>query len=251
MAMVPRDSRLQTPFCSPLEWLREGAMGALIAAMPAADRAKALERLLEEQAAYYRALAPEYEDHALPLAGGEELSAALGAFRPTGSVLELACGQGAWTGQLLQYADEVTALDASPEMLGIAAARHSSDRVRFIQADVFGWTPDRRYDVVFFGFWLSHVPLELFEPFWSLVADCLKPDGRVLFVDDAYRTADELGEGESSSVVRRRLTDGTAFRAVKVPHRPADLEQRLARAGWRIRVTPTSGPFFWGAGVPA
>jgi hypothetical protein len=29
--------------------------------------------------------------------------------------------------------------------------------------------PDRRYDVVFFGFWLSHVPLERFDAFWSMV----------------------------------------------------------------------------------
>ena len=114
------------------------------------------------------------------MAGEGELTAALDAFRPTGSVLELACGPGTWTGQLLRYATEVTAVDASPEMLAIALARHSNDRVRFIQADIFSWEPDRRYDVVFFGFWLSHVPLELFEPFWSLVADCLERAGRVL-----------------------------------------------------------------------
>jgi SAM-dependent methyltransferase len=226
-------------------------MAALITSMTPADRSRKLAQLLDEQVAYYRALAAEYEDHTLPLAGGDELTAALDAFRPTGSVLELACGPGTWTGQLLRYATEVTAVDASPEMLAIALARHSNDRVCFIQADIFSWEPDRRYDVVFFGFWLSHVPLELFEPFWSLVADCLEPAGRVFFVDDAYRTSDELVEGESSSIIRRRVNDGTAYRAVKVPHLPAELEERLARIGWRIRVTSTSGPLFWGAGRPA
>lgn len=222
----------------------------MIASMRKADGSDELERLLDEQVAYYRALAPEYEDHALAFAGADELSEALEAFRPTGSVVELACGQGAWTGQLLRYATEVTAVDASPEMLAIASARHKSDRVRFVQADLFSWQPDRRYDVVFFGLWLSHVPLERFESFWSLVADCLKPAGRVFFLDDGYRTADELIEGESSSTILRRLNDGAAHRAVKVPHRPADLEERLARMGWRIKVTPTLGPFFWGAGSP-
>jgi SAM-dependent methyltransferase len=95
-----------------------------------------------------------------------------------------ACGPG----QLLRYAADVTAVDASPEMLAIAAAQVGRERVRFIQADLFTWQPDRRYDVVFIGFWLSHVPAERFESFWSLVADCLKPDGRVCFADDAYRT---------------------------------------------------------------
>jgi trans-aconitate methyltransferase len=227
------------------------AKAALIASMNPTDGSRRLGQLLDEQVAYYRALAREYENHALPLAGGDELSVALDAFQPTGSVLELACGPGTWTGQLLRHATEITAVDASHEMLAIASARHAGDRVRFVQADIFSWEPDRRYDVVFFGFWLSHVPLELFEPFWSLVADCLEPAGRVFFVDDAYRTPDELVEGESSSIIRRRLNDGTAYRAVKVPHQPAELEERLARIAWRIRVTSTSGPFFWGAGNPA
>ncbi|MGB0098039.1 MAG: arylsulfotransferase family protein [Solirubrobacteraceae bacterium] len=81
----------------------------------------------------------------------------------------------------------ITALDASAEMLAIAASRIRDERVRFIQANIFSWTPDQRYDVVFFGFWLSHVPLDRFEHFWTLVADCLAPEGRVFFVDDGRR----------------------------------------------------------------
>jgi SAM-dependent methyltransferase len=208
---------------------------------------KELGPLLDEQAAYYRAIAAEY-GHYLDLPGGEELTAALEAFRPAGSVLELACGPGVWTGQLLRHAANVTAVDASPEMLAIAATRAGSERVQFIQADLFAWEPDRRYDVVFFGFWLSHVPPWRFESFWSLVADCLKPQGRVFFADDRYRTPDELVEGPSSPVIRRQLDDGTPYRLVKVPHQPARLQDQLRRTGWRITVTPTAGPFYWGAG---
>jgi 2-polyprenyl-3-methyl-5-hydroxy-6-metoxy-1,4-benzoquinol methylase len=211
------------------------------------DDSSELDELLDAQVAYYRAVAHEYEDHALPFAGGDELSAALDAFQPSGAVLELACGPGIWTRHLLRHAATVTAVDASPEMLAIASTRVDSDRVHFVRANIFEWEPDQRYDVVFFGFWLSHVPLERFDSFWALVADCLEPGGRVFFVDDAYRTPDELVEGESSSTIRRRLNDGTAHRAVKVPHDPVDLEQRLAAIGWRVKVTPTSGPFFWGA----
>jgi demethylmenaquinone methyltransferase/2-methoxy-6-polyprenyl-1,4-benzoquinol methylase len=207
-----------------------------------------LGRLLEEQRAYYRAVAADYPDQGPDLPGGDELIRALDAFQPTGSVLELACGPGVWTGQLLRHATDVTAVDASPEMLAVAAARVGDERVRFVQADLLAWTPDRRYDVVFFGFWLSHVPAERFASFWSLVADCLDPAGRVFFADDAYRTPDELVEGPSSSTIRRRIPDGTAYRLVKVPYQPADLERRLRQLGWRIKVTPTAGPFYWGAG---
>ncbi len=208
-------------------------------------------RLLDEQVSYYRAIAPDYLRQGLDLPGGDELTEALEAFRPAGSVLELACGPGVWTGQLLRHATDVTAVDASPEMLAIAAARVGDERARFIQADLFTWAPDRRYDVVFIGFWLSHVPLDRFASFWSMVADSLKERGRVFFADDAYRTPDELVEGPASSTIRRRLDDGTSYRLVKVPHTPPDLEERLRRIGWNITVTATSGPFYWGAGTRA
>ena len=207
-----------------------------------------LGRLLDEQVAYYRSLAADYLNQGLDLPGGDELTEALEAFQPAGSVLELACGPGVWTPRLLRHATDVTAVDASPEMLAIAAARVRDDRVRFVQADLFTWVPDRHYDVVFFGFWLSHVPPGRFESFWAMVADCLTEDGRVFFADDAYRTPDELIEGPSSSTIRRRLDDGTSYRIVKVPHRPPDLEQRLRGLGWHITVTATSGPVYWGAG---
>src|ERR687883_354537 len=177
------------------------------------SRPQESDSLLAEQIAYYRAIAPEYEDHTIPGPGEDELIAAIEAFRPTGDVLELACGTGVWTQRLLRHATSVTAVDAAPEMLAVPAARFGDGRVRFVEADLFTWTPDRRYDVVFFAFWLSHVPLERFESFWSLVADCLEAHGRVFFVDDAYRTAEELIDGASSSTIRRRLNDGTAYRS--------------------------------------
>ena len=218
-----------------------------------------IDALLQEQLSYYRARAPEYSETAFPEVScatleraSDEATQAVESFKPTGDVLELACGPGTWTPQLLRHADALTAVDGSPEMLSRAAAKVPDGSVQFIQADLYSWRAEHRYDVVFFGFWLSHVPLERFEQFWSLVADCLRPGGRVLFIDDAFRTPEELIEGEISSVIRRRLTDGRRFRAVKVPHTPEELERRLTELGWRIRVTPGScGPFFWGAGTRA
>jgi SAM-dependent methyltransferase len=206
------------------------------------------EALLAEQIAYYRAVAPSYESLSLPGCGGPEVAAALDAFKPAGDILELACGPGMWTELLLRGAKSVTAVDAAPEMLARAKARVGEGRVRFAQADLFSWQPDRRYDVVFFGFWLSHVPRDRVEAFWSLVRECLQPRGRVFFVDDAFRTPDELIEGESSSTIWRRVESGTGYRLVKVPYAPVALERELAALGWRFTVTQTSGTFYWGAG---
>ncbi len=214
-----------------------------------------VDELLDEQIAYYRARAPEYTRTAFPeVPAGSmwlaraEVGALIAAFRPGGDVLELACGPGSWTPDLLAHADTLTAVDASPEMLALAREAVPGGRVRFIEADLFNWQPDRRYDAVFFGFWLSHVPLERFQAFWDLVARALKPDGRVAFVDDAFRTADELIEGERSSTIRRELGDGTAFRAVKVPHTPESLQRRIEALGWQVAVKPLTRPFFWGEG---
>jgi SAM-dependent methyltransferase len=213
---------------------------------PMSDR----DQLVADQIAYYRARAPEYEKDILRVEGMARLPAALDEFRPEGRVLELACGSGRWTERLLPHASSVTGVDAAPEMLAMARERIDDERVRFIEADIFGWRPEERYDVAFFAFWLSHVPPERFDAFWSLVADCLEPDGRVFFVDDRHRTQDEWIEGEPA-LVQRRLRDGRTFRAVKVPHEPADLERRLTELGWNITVTEGPGPFYWGAGTRA
>ena len=204
--------------------------------------------ILTEQLAYYRAIANEYEDHRIDVPGQDELLAAIDAFRPTGDVLEFACGSGTWTQFLVRSAKAVTALDAAPEMLARAKARDGVASVRFIEADLFSWRPDRGYDAVFFGFWLSHVPEEHFDSFWSLVDDCLRPGGVVFFFDDNYRTEAELIQGTSSSIVERRINDGTPFRIIKVPFQAEGLERRLRAMGWNIAVTPTAGPFYWGMG---
>ena len=208
------------------------------------------DQLLTDQITYYRAVTEEYLDNQIDEPGGDELTAAVEEFAPIGEVLELASGPGTWTPQLLRRATTVTAVDASPEMQALAKQRVSADlgRVRFILADLFTWEPDRRYDGVFMGFWLSHVPWDRFAAFWALVDRSLRPGGRVLFVDDAYRTEQELINGEASTTIQRRLHDGTPHRVVKVPHTPQELTRELTRLGWNIRVHQTSGPFYWGLG---
>ncbi len=203
---------------------------------------------LQEQIAYYRAIAAEYQDHTIDVPGKDELVAAVGAFRPSGSVLELACGRGPWTEHLLRSATSVTAVDAAPEMLAVAAGRTAGGQIGFVEADLFSWEPDGRYGTVFFGFWLSHVPEDRFERFWEMVDRALDPGGTVFFIDDNHRTEAELIEGPDSPIVERRLNDGTTYRAIKIEHQPELLEGRLRRLGWDIVVTGTSGPFYWGIG---
>lgn len=214
------------------------------------------QAIVDDQIAYYRRRASEYDETSAPpndpsAADIDRLRDELRAFGPRGRVLEVACGTGQWTGLLAHYADELTAVDASPEMLRLNATKVGDTRIRYVAADVFEYRPDHAVDAVFFAFWLSHVPLERFEAFWRMVQRCLAPGGRVFFVDEAQHglwEEDHIGS-PGSTLVRRRLSDGSVHRVVKVLWSPDTLETRLHELGWDIVVHPV-GPFYWGTGVP-
>ncbi len=161
-------------------------------------------------------------------------------------VLELACGTGLWTCHLAESNRRVMAVDASPEVLAINRERVRSRRVEYVEADIFLWKPTDTFDVVFFSFWLSHVPPGQFDAFWGSVRAALKPGGRAFFVDSLLEqssTAHDHGPLDQSGVIRRSLNDGREFDIVKVFYDPADLEHRLFKRGWNGSVR-TTGTFF-------
>jgi demethylmenaquinone methyltransferase/2-methoxy-6-polyprenyl-1,4-benzoquinol methylase len=209
--------------------------------------------LLDDQIAYYRARAAEYDETSPPpeddrfAAHADRIREALRAFAPRGRVLELAAGTGQWTGLLADYADELRVTDASPEMLELNRAKVGKrDNVRYEVVDAFGLEPAHAFDTVFFGFFLSHVPPGAFEPFWGLLESLLAPGGRVFFVDEGRHFLwREDWLDEAAGVVRRPLIDGTVHRAVKVLWSAEDLAGRLRDLGWDTSVTD-AGPFYWG-----
>jgi SAM-dependent methyltransferase len=212
--------------------------------------------LLEEQRNYYDARADDYVSVSPPnrdapgLLPADLCRALVKDVQPSGAVLELACGTGDFTRELARYARSLTALDASLRMLTINRTRVANPRVRYVQADLFAWAPDQAYDVVFFGFWLSHVPPSAFDAFWGLVQRCLAPDGRVAFVDDDDRAADagDVHPVGGVPVARRTLRDGQQFDIVKVFWRPDALATRLRAIGWDIAVRRVGQNFLLGAG---
>lgn len=207
--------------------------------------------LLDEQIAYYRARAAEYDSTTTPdedpfAPAADRIRRALRAARLRGRVMEIAAGTGQWTALLAEDADDLEAIDASPEMLAINAAKLGDPKVRYRVADAFSLRPAHDRDVVFFGFWLSHVPPRRFDAFWRTVAGLLAPGGRAVFVDEAaHGLWREDWIDEAAGIVRRRLTDGTEHRAVKVLWKASDLAARLRRLGWDASVHAEE-PFYWG-----
>ena len=219
------------------------------------------DALLAEQRAYYRARATEYDEwwqRRGRFDRGSEMSeewdrqvslvaAALGTFGATGRVLELAGGTGWWTQRLARTADRLTVVDSSPETLDLNRNRVGRSDVDYVVADLFSWQPQRTYDVVFFSFWLSHVPRQRFSAFWSLVQTCLAPSGRVFVVDN--RDPDRGGELDDAYVMRagpdldlRRLHDGSRYQVVEIFYEPDELRSLLDQEGWTAKIGAT--PWF-------
>ncbi len=222
---------------------------------------------LHDMMAYYQERAEEYDEwfyrkgrydrgqelNARWFAEADEVSAALAAFNITGDVLELAAGTGIWTEKLLQTASTITVADALPEMIAINRVRVASDRVSYIQADLFAWQPDRQYDAVFFGFWISHVPYERLAAFLHMVAKALRPGGKIFFVDGRREptstAADHQLPQQDSQIMTRKLNDGRAFQIVKIFYDPTFLSERCTAVGLDVAVRETATYFLYAYGA--
>ncbi len=210
------------------------------------------DELLREQVSYYRARAPEYDATSRPPGDpfAEIAVSGIGqllALGPVHRAIELGAGTGQFTGHLASIADQVVAVDTSPEMLEINASKVPAQNVERLVGDVFDWAPEQRADLVAFGFLFSHVPRSRFDAFWASVGKMLAPGGRVFLMDESAHGAwrEESAAGGDADIAVRTLADGRRFRIVKVLWEPADLQGRLAVAGWRAELVRRD-PFYWG-----
>lgn len=222
--------------------------------------------VLESMKAYYRERAGEYDEffyrrgrydrgeerNARWFAEVDEVVDALDAFAMVGDVLELAPGTGIWTEKLLKTARTITAVDASPEMIAINRARVDSERVRYVLADLFTWRAERAYDGVFFGFWMSHVPLERLDAFIEMIATALRPGGKLFFMDSRREptstAADHRLPDEGQQLMVRKLNDGRAFEIVKNFYGPQKLAAQFAGYALDVIVRETATYFLYGFG---
>jgi demethylmenaquinone methyltransferase/2-methoxy-6-polyprenyl-1,4-benzoquinol methylase len=226
--------------------------------------------LHEEMVDYYVARAAEYDDFYLrrgryehgpihDMAWQVELDVAtrwLDAQPIAGEIVELAAGTGWWS-PLLAQKGELWAYDAAEPPLDRARDRLLAHGLRAHLHTRDAWTdPDRQVDVVFAGFWLSHVPRADLDAFLGLVRRWLKPGGRFLFIDS--RRDQQAGavvaptREVAPGVQARTLNDGREFRIVKEYYEATELEEALQRAGFvEADVSTTDRFFLLGSAVAA
>jgi demethylmenaquinone methyltransferase/2-methoxy-6-polyprenyl-1,4-benzoquinol methylase len=146
--------------------------------------------------------------------------------------LDLCCGTGKWTpffARSLTDSGRVVAYDYSPAMLGQTRLRLEEEdltlleKTLFVRGDAY-YLPfaSQSFDLVFFGFWLSHVPHERVAPFLEEIKRVLKPGGNVLIFDSAYRPGVPHEE-----ISHRPLNNGTVHDVLKINYTPAELEKLL------------------------
>jgi demethylmenaquinone methyltransferase/2-methoxy-6-polyprenyl-1,4-benzoquinol methylase len=137
-------------------------------------------------------------------------------------------------------------------MVAINQAKVGDGRVSYVLADLFSWLPDRAYDAVCFGFWISHIPDNRLDGFLRKVAGALHPGGAVWFVDSRRESSSMPSNHQlpdsGSQLMTRHLNDGRAFQIVKNFYDPQVLEARCRAAGLDVNVRETATFFLYGAG---
>ncbi len=219
------------------------------------------DHVINETKEYYRQRASQYSDWSRRTGkyeGGSEpdesffseakmLLDALDSKRLTGNVLEIASGTGIWTEALARNATSITALDSSLEMIERCKTRlRGNPKVRYVHADFYTWTPDRHYDAVTFSFWISHVPSRKLDEVAAKVSHCLRPRGRIFFVDQQrsamkYEVLDQPG-GEIAS---RILEDGKTFNVIKHFYTPREITESFLKNGIQTRISNTPNHFYY------
>lgn len=224
--------------------------------------------VLHNQIAYYRARAQEYDEwfyrqghydqgETLNAVWRQEADTVRQQLLSTVSVphiLEMASGTGIWTQELIKIGVQVTALDASPEMIEINRAKVQSDSVSYQLTNLFEWQPEQPYDMVFFGFWLSHVPDDKLSSFLQMVHQALKPGGRLFFVDSRKiqsGTSVRQSITTENNIQKRVLNDGSEFEIIKIYYDPERLTQTLQAHGFDITVQTTPTYFIYADGKKA
>jgi hypothetical protein len=91
------------------------------------------------------------------------------------------------------------------------------DAVTYIAADIFDWQPQHRYDAVFFGFWLSHVPPVTFDEFWAPWSSELLYAPTNPGQDPCHVARDARPSGRSSCATRNAVASACGSPASRDP----------------------------------
>jgi SAM-dependent methyltransferase len=166
-------------------------------------------------------------------------------------VLEIAAGTGYWTAVLATTAAEITATDVNAETIAIAAQRdYGPAPVALRTADAYQLdTVPGEFDLVFCGFWWSHIARADVPRFLAGLRARTGPGVPLVLVDNRYvpgsSTPVSRTGPDGDTYQRRTLADGREYEVLKnFPSREqlaADLEPAATDLAW------TELDYYWAA----
>ncbi|GAC1409917.1 MAG: hypothetical protein NVSMB6_10100 [Burkholderiaceae bacterium] len=156
-------------------------------------------------------------------------------------VLEIACGTGYWTADLIALSTHVLSIDLTPEVLTLARAKGLPEqKVNFALADAFNFSANREATACFAGFWWSHVGREHQASFLDRLKLILAPNAQLVLVDNVYV------EGNSTPIARtdahgntyqiRRLPNDERYEVLKNFPTDSTLRKRFGRHLKELRI---------------
>jgi demethylmenaquinone methyltransferase/2-methoxy-6-polyprenyl-1,4-benzoquinol methylase len=168
---------------------------------------------INEMEEYYAKRASEYENIYLKPERQEFIKDSKNILRQyflNKNVLEIACGTGFWTEAISEKSTKITAVDINNEVLEIAKNKKFDCKIDFIQDDSYKLNKiTEKYNSLFAGFWLSHVPKTKMKDFIENIHKKLSDNAMVVFIDNIYV------EGISTKISRFD-TDGNSFQIRKL-----------------------------------
>jgi 2-polyprenyl-3-methyl-5-hydroxy-6-metoxy-1,4-benzoquinol methylase len=121
----------------------------------------------------------------------------------SGRLLDLGCGTGWLSEQLVAHVPDITAVDLGDEV--IARARIRAPHIRFLSGDAMMVPTDAGYDAVVCVETFSHVPDQV--AFVKRLADLLKPEGTLILTTQnrtVFSRSKVMSQGEGQ--IRRWVT---------------------------------------------
>ncbi len=158
-------------------------------------------------------------------------------------VLEVAAGTGYWTQVLSGTAVAITATDLNAETLAVAARRqYGSADVQLLVADAYqlGTVPGE-FDLMFCGFWWSHVARADVPRFLAAVSGRMPAGSPLILLDNRYvpgsvHPVSRIGP-DGDTFQQRELRDGSSHEVLKNFPSPAQLAADLAGTATELAVT--------------
>ncbi len=225
------------------------------------------DNILEQQIQYYRARANEYDDWFYRKGRYDrgtqnnqrwfnEVAVIKNTLHQIGvvdDILELACGTGIWTQELLNIGKKITAIDVSEEVITINRSKLNSPSIEYHLIDLFRWEPDTEYNLVFFAFWLSHVPPKLLDSFLIKVYQSVRLGGQVFIIDSRFEPTstakNHILKDDGNIYKNRKLNDGQEFQIVKIFYQPDELQDKLKQVGFHAEANVTDNYFIYAHGA--